>query len=175
MSGIVNSEMIRICKFLRVPRQQVYDAWLKPETLRQWWGADVNMPCAVAEVDARVGGAYRMGMVNPKAGPDAPDQPELFVVKGHYKELDPPSRIVFSWQWEYQGDSAHVSEVTLDFFESQHEGKPATEMVLTHTKLPDGATRSDHVSGWVGCLRNLGYHFHNTWPETRSEALAKTS
>ncbi len=172
MSSVLNSETVRICKFLRVPPERAYDAWLKPDTLRQWWGADVNMPCTICEVDATVGGSYRMGMLNPKAGPDAPDEPESFVVHGHYKKLERPSRIVFSWQWEYQGPDAAVSEVTLDFFESQHEGKPATELVLTHAKLPDAPTRSDHCSGWMGCLRNLGYHFHATWPESRAAAVA---
>lgn len=166
----INTEQIRLCKFLRVPPQQVYDAWLDPETRKKWWGADPSMPCTSCEIDATVGGAYRVGMHNPKHGPDAPNEPAEYVVVGKFTELDPPSRIVFTWAWEAGPGAGFESQVALDFFETEHEGKPATEMVLTHTGLPDAAMRSEHGAGWVGCLRNLGYHFHNTWPDSRAKS-----
>ena len=164
MTSTTTPDHVRLCKFLRVPPQQVYDAWLKPEVRMKWWGADPAMTCSFCDIEPKVGGAYRVGMNNPKHGPDHPDEPAEFVVSGRFTELDPPHRMAFTWAWEAGPGAGFESEVTLDFLPAEHDGQPATELVLTHTRLPNGMMRSEHCAGWVGCLRNLGYHFHNTWP-----------
>jgi uncharacterized protein YndB with AHSA1/START domain len=40
------------------PRNLVFDAWTKPELLRQWLGSDAD-ELIVCDVDLRVGGTYR--------------------------------------------------------------------------------------------------------------------
>ncbi len=157
---------LRVCKLLRVPPEKVYDAWIDPQVRRKWWGADHNMACTVCEIDATVGGAYRVGMSKPADG----DKPvEEYIVVGTFTELDRPRRMVFTWQWEHnpdpEGKGGGPSVVTIDFVETQVGGKPATELVLTHAKLGSAHMRSDHGVGWIGCLRTLGYHFHDTWPK----------
>lgn len=47
---------------INAPRQKVFDAWTKPEHLKNWWRAKPTMSTEIAEVDLRVGGNYRLGM-----------------------------------------------------------------------------------------------------------------
>lgn len=54
--GELEVEMIRT---FDAPRSLVFDAWTKPELLRQWLGVQNGWIMAVCEIDLRVGGTYR--------------------------------------------------------------------------------------------------------------------
>ena len=45
---------------IHAPVEPVFHAWTRPEQLRQWWGPG-PVTCCHAEIDLRVGGAYRIG------------------------------------------------------------------------------------------------------------------
>jgi uncharacterized protein YndB with AHSA1/START domain len=72
-------------------------------------------------------------------------------VAGRYIEVRPPERLVFTWKWE--NEPAHVEEttVTLEF----HDRGSATELVLTHDRFENAASRDEHDKGWGGCLDRL--------------------
>ena len=150
------SDTVRLTKLLRVPRQRVYDAWLDPEIRRQWWCAAPEMSCSVCDIDATVDGRYRINM----EGPDGKE----WVTIGKFVELDPPSKLSFTWTWEHDETFGGDSLVTVELFETEFEGNPATELVLTHEKLTTPHMRSEHTSGWFGCLKSLGTYFHQ--PDT---------
>ena len=48
------------------PRERVYQAWLEPEALKQWFGPHEDFTIPTVEVDARVGGKYRFVLVSPE-------------------------------------------------------------------------------------------------------------
>lgn len=50
---------IAMSRVFHAPRALVYEAYTKPELLKQWLGAQNNWSMAVCEIDLRVGGAYR--------------------------------------------------------------------------------------------------------------------
>lgn len=149
MSDPVGS-YVRLTRVIRAPRQTVFDAWLNPDVRHQWWRAEPGMSGGVCDIDASVGGQYRIGM---RKG----DQE--FVTVGQFVELNPPSRLVFTWNWEHQPDFGGNSQVTIDLFETEIDGKSATELVLTHEKLNAPLERSEHTTGWLGCLKSLGGYF----------------
>ena len=68
-----------VSRVFNAPRERVYQAWMRPEDLEQWWHMSADATTPFAEVDLRVGGHYRLGMKPP--GSD-----DLFVVAGneHY-------------------------------------------------------------------------------------------
>lgn len=73
--------------------EDVFDAWLSPELVRQWMGAalDESMPgtrMTEVEVDARVGGTFTFS--------DTRDNSET-APTGTYLELDRPRRLAFTW------------------------------------------------------------------------------
>src|SRR3989441_9138601 len=95
---------------------KVFQAWTRPEELKRW-SAPGDLTTPVAEVDLRVGGRYRIDM-------RAPDG-TLHRVTGTYRQVDPPNRLVYTWQWETT-PGATETLVTVEL----HDPAGRTEVVL---------------------------------------------
>jgi uncharacterized protein YndB with AHSA1/START domain len=124
---------------IRAPRERVFAAWTEAEHLIAWWGPNAAVTCPSAEIDLRVGGRYRIAN-------RFPDGRLLWIV-GEFEVIDPPSRLVFSWQL----GSDRAERVSVEF---EAHGA-ATEVIVTHERIADAATRTGHEQGWVGCLDGL--------------------
>lgn len=140
---------LTVSKTINAPRERVFAAWTQPELLHKWWGAHESFSAPIAEVDLRVGGAYRFGMLEP--GKDAP-----YVCHGVYREVNPPTKLVFTWAWETMpsDDPRFTPAETLVTVEFIDKGG-ATEVVLTHEQFTDDHMRDEHQGGWMGCLDGL--------------------
>ena len=57
---------LTMTRTIRAPRQKVFDAFVKPELARKWFGIR-GFTVTRADIDARVGGRYRMTM-QPRSG-----------------------------------------------------------------------------------------------------------
>jgi uncharacterized protein YndB with AHSA1/START domain len=123
------------------PRERVFDAWLDPARLATFMrpGSVVR---TTAEVDARVGGRFRIVMHHPDAAPDGVEH------TGEYLLIDRPSRLAFTWRSPNTDD--RPTTVTIDFLDRGG----ATEVVLTHTQLPPRQIDS-HRNGWAGILARI--------------------
>lgn len=98
---------IRMTRLFDAPRHLVFEAMTKPEHVRQWWGRlGEGYSVPVCEIDLRVGGAWRF--VNRHPGGEA-------AFHGEYREITPPSRLVFTEIFEEFPDT--VSVVTSEFTE----------------------------------------------------------
>ncbi len=140
---------LSISKTINAPRERVFAAWTQPELLHQWWGAHESFSAPIAEVDLKVGGTYRLGMLEP--GKDAP-----YVSYGTYREVNPPQKLVFTWAFEKMpgDDPEFVPAETLVTVEFNDKGD-ATEVVITHERFTDEHLRDEHQHGWRGCLEGL--------------------
>ena len=67
---------------------------------------------------------------------------------GHLPGHRAPRRLVFTWISEHTGHQESL--VTVEF----KAGKGSTEIVITHTQLPE-ATAAAHVGGWTDILDRL--------------------
>jgi len=109
---------IALTRVFDAPRHLVFEAYTRPELLKQWLGVHGGWSFAVCEIDLRVGGAYRYVW----RGPDGAEMG----MRGVYREVAPPERIVateaFDQSW-YPGEA--VSTVTL----VEHGGR--TTLTLT--------------------------------------------
>lgn len=86
------------------PARLVFDAWSRPELLRQWWvPRSMGMVLLSLDADVRTGGTYRL-VFRYEAS-----TMEFF---GKYLEVTPHSRIV--WTNEESGDNASVTTVTFE-------------------------------------------------------------
>src|SRR5689334_254804 len=74
-------------------RVQVFAAWTQIEMLKRWWGVAEGYTVPVAEIDLRVGGKYRLGMLPPNGE-------KLFMLSGEYQVIEPPEKLVFTWGLE---------------------------------------------------------------------------
>ena len=125
------------------PREAVFRAWTDPDALKQWFGPTDEFTTPIAEVDLRMGGRYRIGM-------QSPDQEDLHIVGGVYREIEPPEKLVFTLSWE-EGIDVGETLVTVEF----RDLGGSTEVVLTHERFPSEEARDKHHEGWSGCLDRL--------------------
>jgi glutathione S-transferase len=136
---------IEVRRTIRAPRQRVFDAWTKEEELKRWH-APGPLTVALVEMDLRVGGAYRIHMVEPSG--------EEHRVVGTYREVDPPRRLAYSWKWE-TGTDQTVSNVAIDFIEQGAD----TEVVLKHAGFSRDEASESHLQGWTAILEKLASNF----------------
>lgn len=131
---------LTITRILPARRDRVFAAWTDPEHLRHWFCPEGYTPGEVSS-DCTPGGRYRLQMT----GEDTE-----YTAFGVYREVTPPSRVVYTWDWE--GDHA-VGEtlVTVEF----NEVGGGTEVVLTHSAFPAAEATEAHLQGWTSCLANL--------------------
>jgi uncharacterized protein YndB with AHSA1/START domain len=137
---------IRITRLIPAPRETVFKAWTDPAELKRWWGPP-GFTTPAAEVDLRVGGAYRFAMKPPDG--------DVLYVYGVYREVQPPSKLVFTWAWDEDGVPGHESLVTVEFIDRTN----ATEVVFTHDRLKDADSRDAHAEGWAGTFDKLEKFF----------------
>src|SRR5262245_52179468 len=94
---------IVVTRTFNAPARIVFEAWTKPELLKRWWvPKSMGMTLLSCEVDARVGGKYRL--VFDHSGPE----PAAFF--GTYVEVKPYSRL--AWTNEEGGEGWPVNPVT---------------------------------------------------------------
>jgi len=92
-------EQILITREFDAPRHLVYKAWTTPELVKRWWHANRG-EVTLAEIDLRVGGAWRYVMVTPEGFEVA--------FHGEYREIVPNERIISTEV--YEGLPEGVSE-----------------------------------------------------------------
>ena len=125
-------------RVIAAPPARLFDAWTTPAALRQWFGPK-GVRCIEAEVDLRVGGAYRLCN-------ELPDGRVVWIT-GTFEAIERPARLVYSWR---VGDEP-ASRVTVSF-EPRDAG---TEVVVLHERIHSTVARDGHEVGWVGCLDGL--------------------
>lgn len=129
------------------PRERVYKAWTDPDEIRAWWSTS-GLTVEIADYDVRVGGRFRLGMRS--------REDNLHVAYGTYREVDPPSRLVHTWQWEEDGPAGEqVMLVTTEF----HDEGGATRMVLTHENFRNQEAADRHHGGWSEKLDCFARYF----------------
>lgn len=126
----------------RASAEFLFDAWTDPKLLARWFHARPGWTTEVIAADVRAGGAWEIVM-------HADDGPDCRVL-GKYVAIERPRRLVFTWY--ANGDRDYETVVTLTFRSIDPE---TTEIVLTQTGLREGKDRSEHQSGWEGCLSSL--------------------
>lgn len=72
-------------RILDGPREQVFEAWTRPEHVRCWWDPS-GKPLKSCEIDLRPGGAFRFVADGVNNAPP---------FSGVYREIVPPERLVF--------------------------------------------------------------------------------
>jgi uncharacterized protein YndB with AHSA1/START domain len=144
---------LQLTRVFNAPRELVFQAWTDVNQFKQWFGAAACEGSSLqsAKLDARTGGKYRI-QVRKTDG-------EFYTTVGIYREVKPPERLVFTWQFEKDGSGEEFSEVEppemLVTVEFKARGKQ-TELILTHEKFASIESRDGHEQGWTRCLNELG-------------------
>ena len=130
----------------------VFEAMTTAEGVAAWFGPD-DVPVVHAEMDARIGGAYRVHFRTL----DGQDHEAC----GEFLELDPPRRIVMSWRWAFGGvpeERGRTSRIEIDLSPIEN----GTQLTFTHAGLWDEPSETSHTHGWSGALDKLVRHLEPT-------------
>ncbi len=140
-AGLVGRPSLTFKRRLHAPPEKVYAAWTDPQKIVKWFGrADARPDSFQAEIDARVGGRFRVSFSTDS---------EYYEVGGVYREVVPNQRLVFSWAWHSTPERESQVAVML-----KPEGE-GTLLTLTHEQLFDQAARDGHERGWLTGLDKL--------------------
>ena len=134
--------MLQIRKTLPATPERVFRAFTDVEVLKKWWGPE-GFTTPMAELDVRVGGSYRIAMKPPEG--------EVLFLSGVYREVVPPEKLVFTWNWEGEGAAMGESLVTVEI----HGRGEMTELVVTHEAFPSIEVRDQHDQGWTSHLNRI--------------------
>lgn len=141
---------LMVRRTIRASPERLFAAWTEPEQLLRWWGP-AQVQCAVADVDLRVGGRYRLANRLPDGS--------IWWIAGTFEAVAPPSLLVYSWELSPReivpggaAASAQPSERVTVRFEPRGD---ATDVTIVHERIADEAARVSHEQGWEGCLDGL--------------------
>jgi uncharacterized protein YndB with AHSA1/START domain len=140
-AGLVGRQSLTFERRLNAAPAKVYAAWTDPEKITRWFGrSDAKPGSFQAEIDARIGGRYRVSFST---------DDEYYEVGGIYREVVPNQKLVFSWAWHSTPERESLVTVSL-----KPDGD-GTLLTLTHEQLFDQAARDGHERGWLGALDKL--------------------
>jgi len=147
---------VRIEREFDAPINLVWKMWTDPDLFRQWYGPR-GMSVPSAEMNVVEGGTRKICMKM-----DSAERPMSMWFTGIYKEVHPPSRLVYT---ESMCDAdgtlispqsmgmpegyPDVTEVIVELVESN--GK--TRMTMTHVGVPEGSAGE---GGWSQAFDKLG-------------------
>ena len=142
MTAASDDLTLHLERVLPVPGPLVFRAHAEPDLLAKWWGpAGFSAPSI--ELDLRVGGGYRIAMQPPDG--------LLFYLSGEFREVDPPTRLAYTFRWE---DPDPDDRETIVTFSLSDLGE-STELSVHQSGFATEARRALHVQGWTESLDRL--------------------
>jgi uncharacterized protein YndB with AHSA1/START domain len=136
VGGIAREPSVRVNRLLHAPIDEVYAAWTDPTLMCRWLSPTGK---AEVEVDVRVGGSLRVVMLGDGMRIDH---------SGAYLVVEPPRRLIFTWNSPYTGNESSVVTVVLTP-QGDH-----THLALSHDRLPLETVES-HEGGWTSIVARL--------------------
>ena len=116
---------IRMTRVFDAPPDLVFEAHTSCQHMSNWWGPR-KYDVSSCEIDFRPGGKWQIVHKGPG---DEEDQG----FRGEYREIVPPERIVWTFEWE--GLPGHISVETLTL--EEHDGKTTVTANSVHDSVED--------------------------------------
>jgi len=113
-------EQILITREFDAPKHLVYKAWTTPGLVKRWWNAKRG-EVTIAEIDLRVGGAWRYVMVA--------DGGFEVGFHGEYREIVPNERIVSTEVYEGMPEGEALNTLTF----TEVDGRTTLTILVQHT------------------------------------------
>lgn len=150
----MKNKQVIVNRVFNHPIENVFNAFINPELMMQWFSPE-GMTTPLVEVDLRVGGRYAITMRFTDEIPFKGMEREV-TVRGVYKVIDKPNKLVFTWKWDGQEDETEVS-LELDAISENQ-----TALTLVHAGFDkevedyaEGVSPKDHKSGWTTGFNKL--------------------
>lgn len=148
------NEDIIITREFNAPCEAIWNAWTKPEQMKEWWGPN-GYTCPIAKMDVREGGTYHASMRSEKG--------DMHWSTGTYKEIVPLRKLVISDH--FADEKGHIIKaesigmpgnwpeeltvtVTLEDFAD------GSRMTMKHEGVP-AEMRKECTQGWNECFDKM--------------------
>jgi uncharacterized protein YndB with AHSA1/START domain len=142
MASSADSELeLVLVREFSAPRELVFACWTEPARMA-FWHAPEGFELTIEHVDVRPGGHYRVRMVSADG--------VTYDLRGEYRVVMPPSRLVLTHQWEEPGSPETLLELDFEDLGSR------TRLRLRQSGFTRAASRDGHVEGWESTLVRLG-------------------
>jgi uncharacterized protein YndB with AHSA1/START domain len=123
--------------------ERLWDAFTKVEDMLKWH-APLGMSNPHAEVDVRVGGKYSITMKYDETG-------EEVTVRGVYKVIEKPKKLVYSWKWDTSDEETEVTVMLSPVSEEE------TMLTLIHSGFALHPTEHDKKNNWTHESHKAGW------------------
>ncbi len=148
IESMIGKEVV-VSRLIDAPRERVFDAWVNPSKLAQWWGPHgfVNPRC---EIDPRPGGRIYIEMIRESDG-------RMFPLDGEVEIVEVPSRIVLRARGYHAADDKTTIE---DRVTATFEDRDGKTLVTVHLYVLDVAPAFAEAArrmdiGWSQSLKRL--------------------
>lgn len=136
------SNTVRLHRVLASTPAKVYRAFLEPDALAKWLPPN-GYTCTVHQLDAKVGGSYRMSFRNFTTS-------RSHSFGGEYVELVPNERLRYADRFD---DPNLAGEILVTV--TLRSVSVGTELTIVQEGLPDTIPLEACYLGWQDSLRNL--------------------
>src|ERR1700735_2132902 len=83
---------VEVRRMFVAPREKVFEAWTQREKLEKWMCRFPRHEVRYMTADARTGGTNVVEVKNP--------QGETFKQTITFRDIEPPKKLVFTWDWQ---------------------------------------------------------------------------
>jgi uncharacterized protein YndB with AHSA1/START domain len=118
------------------PRELVFKAYTDPELIPHWWGPRI-LTTTIEKQDLHPGGTWRFVQTDPEGN--------VYGFHGEYQEVDPPARLVSTF--EFEGMPGHVLVETITFEEENGKTKLTSHALFANAEDRNGMIESGMESG----------------------------
>jgi uncharacterized protein YndB with AHSA1/START domain len=133
---------LELRRVLAAAPEVVFRAFSDARELATWWGPN-GFTIPSLDFEPRVGATYRIEMQPPEGDP--------FHLTGEFREVDPATRLAFTFVWDPPDLDDLETLVALSF----RDRGESTEVVLTQGPFKTEARRALHRDGWTDSLDRL--------------------
>ena len=101
----ISDREVKIERVYDAPRELVFRAYTDPGLIVKWWGPS-HLTTTVEQMDVRPGGTWRYVQRDPDGN--------VYGFHGEYLEVDPPSRLVSTFEFEGAPGNTIVDRATFE-------------------------------------------------------------
>jgi uncharacterized protein YndB with AHSA1/START domain len=141
--GFPSDTELVITRSFQAPRSLVFDALVKPEHVRRWYGMSAD-GMLVCDIDFRVGGRWHYVLAGEPGG-------DNHSFSGEYLEIDPPRRLVSSEGYDNIPGAVYTVTVTLE----ENDG---VTTLTSQLQYPSQEHRDGHVGSGMEYGMNISYN-----------------
>lgn len=138
-----NELSLELTRVFRGPRVRVFKSFTDATELAKWWGPR-GFSIPAIDFAPRVGTTYRIEMQPPEG--------DSFHLTGTFHDVEAPSCLAFSFEWE-PADPDDVETIARLAFQTTED---STRVLLTQAPFKTEERRALHRDGWTESLDKLG-------------------